>query len=218
MVDQVSARVRTLVDGVLDRVFDEPFDVRSAAEFEDLVVAGPIGNGPGPAATSLGAFVAAATPLARRALLVATKSSKVATKAPMPSAKAFKIGLATIPIALRLTTTTRRGVRELQLLASYVISASTGRRSRPRSGSGALAHAVALRRSRAPTDPQRARLAHRRRSRPAVGAAIARWRRRKRHPGPRPTPGRGHRPPRPSGACGRLGPPRRDRRLRLKRR
>ena len=69
MADQVSARVRTLVDGTLDRVFDEPFDVRTAAEFEDLVAAGPIGNGPGPAATSLGAFVAAATPLARRALV-----------------------------------------------------------------------------------------------------------------------------------------------------
>ena len=75
-----------------------------------------------PAATSLGAFVAAATPLARRALSVTSKSSKVATKVPLPSAKAVKIGLATIPIALRLSTTTRRGVRELQLLASYVIS------------------------------------------------------------------------------------------------
>jgi hypothetical protein len=122
VADQVTARVRTLVDGALNRVFDEPFDVRTATELEDLVAAGPIGNGPGPAATSLGAFVAAATPLARRALSVATRSSKVATKAPLPSSKALKIGLASIPIALRLTTTTRRGVRELQLLASYVIS------------------------------------------------------------------------------------------------
>ncbi len=122
MADQVTARVRTLVDGALNRVFDEPFDVRTATELEDLVAAGPIGNGPGPAATSLGAFVAAATPLARRALSVATRSSKVATKTPLPSSKALKIGLASIPIALRLTTTTRRGVRELQLLASYVIT------------------------------------------------------------------------------------------------
>jgi len=120
--DQVTARVRTLVDGALNRVFDEPFDVRTAAQLEDLVAAGPIGNGPGPAATSLGAFVAAATPLARRALSVATRSSKVATKTPLPSSKALKIGLASIPIALRLTTTTRRGVRELQLFASYVIT------------------------------------------------------------------------------------------------
>jgi hypothetical protein len=122
MADQVTNRVRTLVDGALDRVFDEPFDVRTADELEDLVAAGPVGAGPGPAATSLGAFVAAATPLARRALALATKSSKVATKAPLPSSKAVKIGLATIPIALRLSTTTRRGVRELQLLASYVMT------------------------------------------------------------------------------------------------
>jgi hypothetical protein len=122
MADLVTERLRTLVDGALDRVFDEPFDVRTAAELEDLVAAGPVGNGPGPAATSLGAFVAAATPLARRALSLTSKSSKVATKVPLPSSKAFKIGLATLPVALRLSTTTRRGVRELQLLASYVIS------------------------------------------------------------------------------------------------
>jgi hypothetical protein len=122
MADQLNQRVRTLVDAALDRVFAEPFDVRSAAELEDLMAAGPIGTGPGPAATSLGAFVAAATPLARRALAVASKSSKVATKAPLPSSKALKIGLASIPIALRLSTTTRHGIREIQLLASYVIA------------------------------------------------------------------------------------------------
>jgi len=122
MVDQLNQRVRTLVDAALDRVFDEPFDVRSAAELEDLLAAGPIGTGPGPAATSLGAFVAAATPLTRRALAIASKSSKVATKAPLPSSKAIKIGLASIPIAVRLSTTTRHGIRELQLLASYVIT------------------------------------------------------------------------------------------------
>ncbi len=122
MVDSVTYRLRTLVDNTLDRVFDEPFDVRTADELEDLVAAGPVGNGPGPAATSLGAFVATATPLARRALSVATRSSKVATKAPLPSSKMLKIGIVSIPIALRLTTTSRRGVRELQLLASYVIT------------------------------------------------------------------------------------------------
>ena len=61
------------------------------------------------------------TPMARRALAVATKSAKFATKAPLPSSKAIKIGLASIPVALRLSTTTRHGIRELQLLASYVI-------------------------------------------------------------------------------------------------
>ena len=66
MVDPVTARVRTLVDGALDRVFDEPFDVRTAQELEDLVAAGPVGVGAAPAATTVTAFVAAATPMARR--------------------------------------------------------------------------------------------------------------------------------------------------------
>jgi hypothetical protein len=118
---RLNERARALVDGALDRVFDEPFDVRSADELERLVVEGPIGNGPGPAATSLGAFVATATPLARRALRFAGTSSKVATKAPLPSSRMIKVGIASIPVALRLSTTSRRGVRELQLLSSYVI-------------------------------------------------------------------------------------------------
>ena len=52
---------------------------------------------------------------------MATKSGKFASKAPLPSSKAFRVGLASIPVALRLSTTSRRGVREIQLLASYVI-------------------------------------------------------------------------------------------------
>ncbi len=119
---RVSLRARALVDGTLDRVFDEPFIVRNAAEFEQLAMEGPVGNGPGPAATSLGAFVAAATPLARRALRAASTSSKVATKAPLPSSKMLKVGIASLPIAMRLTSTSRRGVRELQLLSSYVMT------------------------------------------------------------------------------------------------
>jgi hypothetical protein len=120
--DPLTARVRALIDGALDRVFDEPFNVRSGQELEDLVAAVPVGTSATPAATSVAAFVAAATPVARRALSLASKSSKVATKAPLPSSKALKVGLASIPVALRLSTTSRRGVRELQLLASYVIN------------------------------------------------------------------------------------------------
>jgi len=103
-------------------VFNEPFDVRTPEELEHLMAEGPIGSGPGPAATSLGAFVAAATPLARRTLRVATASSKVAGKAPLPSSKAIRWGIASIPIAVRVSTTSRRGVREIQLLASYLMS------------------------------------------------------------------------------------------------
>ena len=121
MADPVNARVRALIDGAFDRVFAEPFDVRTAQELEDLVAAGPVGVGAAPAATTVTAFVAAATPMARRALALATKSGKFAGKAPLPSSKGLKIALASIPVALRLSTTSRRGVRELQLLASYVM-------------------------------------------------------------------------------------------------
>jgi hypothetical protein len=126
VADLVTARVRALIDSSLDRMFDEPFDVRTATELEDLVAAGPVGVGAAPAATTLTAFVAAATPMARRALAMATKSGKFVGKAPLPSSKAFKVGLASIPIALRLSTTSRRGVRELQLLASYLINRLRG--------------------------------------------------------------------------------------------
>jgi hypothetical protein len=122
VADLITARVHALVDGALDRVFDEPFDVRSAEELEDLVAAGPVGVGAAPAATTLTAFVAAATPIARRALAMATKSGKLASKTPLPSSKALKVGIASIPVAMRLSTTARRGVREVQLLASYVIT------------------------------------------------------------------------------------------------
>jgi hypothetical protein len=122
VADVVTPRVRALIDGALDRVFDEPFDVRTAEELENLVAAGPVGVGAAPAATTLTAFVAAATPMARRAFAMAMKSGKIAGKTPLPSSKAFKVGMASIPIALRLSTTSRRGVRELQLLASYLIN------------------------------------------------------------------------------------------------
>ena len=41
MADPVSARMRALIDGALQRVFDEPFDVRTGEELEKLVAAGP---------------------------------------------------------------------------------------------------------------------------------------------------------------------------------
>jgi len=126
VVDVVTARVRALIDGALDRVFDEPFDVRTGRQLEELVAEGPGRMGGAPSATTLTAFVAAATPMARRALALATKSSKVATKTPLPSSKALKVGLASIPVAMQLSTTTRRGVRELQLLASYVMTRLRG--------------------------------------------------------------------------------------------
>jgi hypothetical protein len=119
---RVVESVRTALDGVIDKVFAEPFDVRTAAELEQLVVAGPHGTGADGPPTGMGAFVLAATPIVQRTLRTAAKSGKLAGKVPLPSARAVRITAATIPVAMRVSHTSRRGYREIQLLASYVIA------------------------------------------------------------------------------------------------
>ncbi len=113
--------VRTALDGVLDKVFAEPFDVRTPADLERLVVEGPHGTGPDAPATGMGAFVLAATPIVQRTLRTAAKSGRLAGRVPLPSARAVRITAATIPVAMRVSHTSRRGYREIQLLASYLI-------------------------------------------------------------------------------------------------
>ena len=114
--------VRSLVDNALDKVFDAPYGVATPAELERLVIEGPHGTGPGGPPTGLGAFVVAATPMAQRALRTAAKSGRLAGKVPLPSAKAVRITALTLPVAMRVGSTSRRGYRELQLLASYLIA------------------------------------------------------------------------------------------------
>ena len=114
--------VRGALDATLDKVFAEPFDVRTPQELERLVIEGPHGTGPEAPPTGMGAFVLAATPIAQKALRTAAKSGKLAGKVPLPSARAVRITAATIPVALRVSNTSRRGYREIQLLASYLIA------------------------------------------------------------------------------------------------
>jgi hypothetical protein len=110
-------QVRALVDGALDRVFDEPFDVRSDTDFERILLE-PAGTGrPGAAASALAGFVAVATPFAERTLRIVRTGSK----APIPGVKAAKYAAIAVPIGVQLSSTVRRGVRELQALASFII-------------------------------------------------------------------------------------------------
>jgi len=95
--------VRGALDATLDKVFAEPFDVRTPQELERLVVDGPHGTGPDAPPTGMGAFV-------------------LAGKVPLPSARAVRITAASIPVAMRVSHTSRRGYREIQLLASYLIA------------------------------------------------------------------------------------------------
>jgi len=110
-------QVRTMVDTALDRVFDEPFDIRSDTDFERILLE-PAGAGrPGAAASALAGFVAMATPIAQRALRLVRTGSK----APIPAAKAAKYAAIAVPIGVQLSSTVRRGIRELQALASFII-------------------------------------------------------------------------------------------------
>jgi hypothetical protein len=106
-----------MVDSALDRVFDEPFDIRSDTDFERILLE-PAGAGrPGAAASALAGFVAMATPIAQRALGIL----RVGSKAPIPAAKAAKYAAIAVPIGVQLSSTVRRGIRELQALASFII-------------------------------------------------------------------------------------------------
>jgi hypothetical protein len=112
---QISASVRALVDSTLQRVFDRPYDVRNADDFERVMAEG----GGAMSLASAGAIatvIARATPWIERALPWARKGA--ATGKVVPAARWATYA---VPIALQLTSTIRHGVRELQVVASYVI-------------------------------------------------------------------------------------------------
>ena len=115
---RITEQVRALVDGALDRVFDEPFDIRSDADFLRVVLA-PLSNAgrTGATASALAGFVTMITPFAERTL----RLLRTGAKAPLPGVKAAKYAAVAVPIGVQLSTTVRRGVRELQAIASYLV-------------------------------------------------------------------------------------------------
>lgn len=116
-------RSRAIVDSALDHVFDEPYAVETPEDFERLMVAHHGSGGPGALASAgaIAAFVRSATPIAERALKVAKVGSRAAGKTPFLPAKIAKYAVVAIPVALSLTGSARRGVHELQVLASFLI-------------------------------------------------------------------------------------------------
>jgi len=116
-------RSRALVDSALDHVFDEPYAVETAEDFERLMVAHHGSSGPGALASAgaIAAFVRSATPIAERALKVVKVGSSAAGKTPFLPAKIARYAVVAIPVALSLTGSARRGVHELQVLASFLI-------------------------------------------------------------------------------------------------
>ena len=152
MPSKVNERSRALVDGALDRVFDEPFAVETPEDFERMMVAYHGSSGPGGLASAgaITAFVRSAAPFAERALKFARVGSSAAGKTPFLPAKIAKYAIFAIPVALSLTGSARRGVHELQVLASFLIHRfrQHGHRARSRARSRALTIAIT-------TDPDR---------------------------------------------------------------
>jgi len=114
---------RAVVDRALDHVFDEPYHVTTPEDFERLMTDQHGGGGPGALAnaSAVAVFVRSATPVAERVFKYARVGSNAAGKTGFAPARVAKYTLAAIPIAMSLTGTARRGVHELQVLASYLV-------------------------------------------------------------------------------------------------
>jgi hypothetical protein len=115
---QVTASVRSLIDSALTKVFDHPYDVRNADDFERVMVEGA-GLAPSMSLASVGAIaavIARTTPWIERALPWARRSASASKMVP-----AARMVTYALPVAIQVGTAVRHGVRELQVLASYVI-------------------------------------------------------------------------------------------------
>jgi hypothetical protein len=97
--------------------------VETPEDFERMMVAYHGSSGPGGLASAgaITAFVRSAAPFAERALKFARVGSSAAGKTPFLPAKIAKYAIFAIPVALSLTGSARRGVHELQVLASFLI-------------------------------------------------------------------------------------------------
>lgn len=105
--EHLLTRTRRLVDSAMDRVFARPFDVRDHDDFRRLLV----DHTPATASPAFARF-------AETALSVLVLSGKAGRKLPIPAAR---YALLALPVTLRLADSARRGVRELQVIASYVV-------------------------------------------------------------------------------------------------
>ncbi|MEX1008539.1 MAG: hypothetical protein WD271_11915 [Acidimicrobiia bacterium] len=138
MSRQLTDRARRMVDSALDRVFNEPFDIHSEDDFERVMTEHHLAMSFATAG-ALAGFV-------ERALPIAKLSTKAGKKVPVP---AIKYTLVAIPIAMQLGSSVRRGIREIQVIASYLIHRLREAGVDPRRGLvTALALSIAL-------DPER---------------------------------------------------------------
>jgi hypothetical protein len=112
---QIAASARALVDGTLQRVFARPYSIRNAADFERVMVEGG-GAMSLASAGAIAALLARATPWIERMLPFVRRGASAGKVVP-----AAKVATYALPIALHLSNAIRHGVRELQVIQSYVM-------------------------------------------------------------------------------------------------
>jgi len=112
---QIAGSARALVDGTLQRVFARPYNIRNAADFERVLVEGA-GTMSLASAGAIATVIARATPWVERLLPVARRGTAAGKVVP-----AAKMATYAVPIALHLSSAIRHGVRELQVIQSYVM-------------------------------------------------------------------------------------------------
>ncbi len=112
--NQVTASFHTLADNTMDRVFDRPYDVRNRADFERHIQGPNVGsNGAMVSASLLAVALKRGTPFLERAVVWGGRGAKF-----VPAMKTIALAL---PVAMDLTHTLRQGVREIQVIASYLM-------------------------------------------------------------------------------------------------
>ena len=153
---------RRMVDSALDRVFDEPYEIRQRGRLRARDDRAHGRRCRSRARARSPDSWSARSPLAK----LSTKAGK---KIPMP---AIKYTLAAIPIAMQLGNSVRHGVREVQVLASYLIHRLREAGVEPRRGLVDRPRVVDLARSRAPARPRPHARARRRRPRAPLDHAL----------------------------------------------
>jgi hypothetical protein len=112
---QIAASARAVVDGTLQRVFARPYNIRNATDFERVMLEGG-GTMSLASAGAITALIARSTPWIERMLPVFRRGAAAGKVVP-----AAKVATYALPIALHLTNAIRHGVRELQVIQSYVM-------------------------------------------------------------------------------------------------
>ena len=141
--DRPSTPIRALAirlaEAGLGRMTHDLVEVHDGDEFERMMV--EIGDDPlAGAGAATAAFMVTSAPTAKRALAIAQRSTRLAGKVPLPSARAVRYATIAVPIAVRLVAT--RAARDARVAGLGVLRRlrASPRRARPHGRRGANDH------------------------------------------------------------------------------